>query len=1475
MYYLKWLSLILLLFLSLGMVSAENPAEALNGGGENEDVLTLNESIVIDDFNFNSYFDDDGYIISDDIKENSTIYFGNISNRNVIINIPLNMQPYTPNSQIINSTFRITDDGSGSAIRNFVFNSTLTSRNPEYYAPIIIDEASDVDVENNIIYMEYFDGCNYNLVALSIYGESLNNFVSGNRITIISNSKSRDEHYIYGIQITGSSINGGVFARNSPSGNIIKYNAITIDSEYYASGIYTSFIKHTVIDNNEVNLKAKNFTYGIVCDYFFASSDMLQSTNISISHNRVNSNSSMAYLIQIFNIDDVTIYNNTIYADANAAYGISGYSCNNHSVFNNQIEVNGKDISLVGINVDAIATGHNGIYYMMDSSCLTIHDNNVLSNYTLGGDYAIRFDSSSAYNINVYDNNLSSNHLEYNGNNAVFGEVNVYNNNPYYFNGGVINYTTYVTYEIYVDINGDDINGNASKENPFATLNKAITYLKILTLQNTNKSVGIKGIIYMANGTYVGFGSNLRMTISGLNVDIIGSANTTIDGGNSNWFFEISDDSTASLQNINFINGLCRGKESGVILNNGFLTLKNCNISNCRVNDLSAIIYNNGILKLSKNNLTENKVKHIIYNTKGKTENIIIDFIGNSSNNVLNINSSYVTLTAYVHDDMGNPISGGFVKFYIQGKEVYTTGNLVGGIAKSNALIALTGSLKVSGFYSNVYSNAFINYGIINSTVIVDGIIFYVNENGSDIDGDGSKENPFKTINKVFTLGSPTSQMIIYLSEGNFKDKLSKFNSAYTITISGVENKTYISADWIVNDIKSLKLQNLIFNKYKVNATNTNLEINNCLFTNSVKTPLISVGGTLLVVDSTFKNNGVNPSHNKETDWGGAIYKAYGNLTVIRSLFDGNEAAHGGAIYSNQSDLYISKSKFINNLAFCGYLNQVYSSGGAILQYLGREVIISDTSFEDNTANSFGGAFYSLGIQPCVKSVSEPFLEPGYFIDGGPYLRDPVYKGFVGDLDSPQDIYFINCNFTNNLAPIGGGAVFIANNSFTEYIGCRFDSNLAFTYDSALLFNTIKSNWVSYDWYSDSIGLTFMIEKNYGAAINDKNLHIVDSYFEANTYSSGGSLLLPAVVTSEREFDYISRHNVGTTVKTVSNGEELYVSDSSILTGEDSRFLGISGWTGTYEGPSINKQIKDYTRPGNGNGNGNGDGEEGSESGGNGEGSGNGNGNGNGEGSGTGEGSGSGSGSSQGNALTMGDMLNYLSANGSNLVSNNGNGISVADIMNLINSHNQNTVPVSNASSAENDKDIVNNNPSSNVNPVNVSSADVVEVNSSSSNTNPNNSSSDVDTNSSNVNPNNATSSENLIEVNSTSDMTPEESGGHISNDQVAVDVGESSNPLTGVNSDDNADSSQTPSAQDSSAGASDDSNGGGTSDSSASPTSPSDAGSSSGAHEISKKIDDEGKLIENNNVWYSFLIVIILCILLIIGYKSRKDEEE
>ena len=1367
--------------------------KCIDWGGHLSNDLSSSDNIVINDSNFNSYFDSEGYIINSEITENSTIYFDNISNRNIIIDRLLNVTAFSSNSIIFNSTFRIIDDGSGSSISNLVFNSTISGENPSYYAPILIDEASDVTVENNVIYMEYFDGCNYNLAGISVFGESLNNYIAGNRVTIVSNSRYGEKHYIYGIQITGSSIGGEVFARNNPKGNVIKYNVIDIDSEYYASGIYTSFIQDTVIDNNEIDLRADEFTYAIVCDYFSASTFLETSTNITISNNNVKTNSSMSYMIEIFNIDNINIFNNTLFADANASYGISGYSCNYHNVFNNHIIVNGISVNAVGFNVDAIATGHNGIYYMTDSSNIEIHDNNILSNYMLCGDYAIRFDASTFYNINVYDNNLTSNNATYNGNDAVYGNVNIHDNHPFNADLFNVNYTRYITYDIYVDVGGDDVNGNASADNPFATLNRAITYLKILTMQNTNRSVGIKGIVYMGDGIYSGFGSNLRMQISGLNIEIKGSQNTTIDGGNSNWFFEISDDSTVSLENINFINGIYRSKDSGLILNNGFLTLTSCNFSYCRANDLSAIIYNNGILRLSKNNLSQNKVKNQIYNT-GKIDNLVIDFIGNSSEtNVLLINSSYVPLTAYVHDDMGNLISGGYVKFYIEGKEVYTTGNVVSGVAKSNALVALTGSLKVSGFYSNSYSNTFINLGIINSTIIRDGIVFYVSVNGSDEEGIGSEDNPFKTINKVFSLGSPTSQMIIYLSEGNFKENLGDFKSAYTLTICGVENETYILSDWMFNN-ENVKLENLIFNKARINATNTNLEINNCYFTNAYYTPVTSVGGTLLVVDSTFKDNCVRELHNynvvyKERDWGGAIYKAFGNLTVVRCLFDGNEATHGGAIYSNQSDLYISKSKFINNLALAGLSTYCYSSGGAILQYLGREVVISDTSFESNSASSYGGAFYSLGIHPYKP------LKPGYYIDGASYLNSEIERGYVGELDSPQDIYFINCNFTNNLAPLGGGAVFIANNSFTEYIGCRFDSNLAYTYDVSVSFSTFRMNWITYDYYKDNIESLYLVEKNYGGAIFDKNLHVSDSYFEANTYDSGGSLLLPSVLSGERELEFISRHDVGTSINSVSNGEEIYISDSSILTSEDSKFLGISGWSGSYDGPSINKQIKDYSRPDNGNGNGDGDG--GSESGGNGEGS----------GSGSGSGNGEGSGSSQGHSLTMGDIFNYLSTNGDNLVSNNGNGISLNDIVDMLNNNGQ-------------DKPISPNNGSS------------------------------------------AENTDNLIEVNSSSERTQQESGGHISNGQSVADVGDSSDPLTGVSDDGSADSSDVSSSE-------------GAGDSSPSSSSPSDEGSSSGAYEVSKKMDAGSFIDNNNNVWYSFLIVIILCILLIFGYKSRKYEEE
>lgn len=1277
----------------------------------------ISNDIIINDSNFYSYFNDEG-IINSEIKENSTLYFNNISNKNVVVNIPVQITSLNINSTIFNSTFKITEDASGSKIFNLNFKNSIGSK---FGAPIFLDHSSNNIIENNFIDIEFDSNSYYNVVGICAFGDSVNNYILSNSI-LISTSAKNSKHYVYGIEFTATYVGTSQFSIYNPKNNYIYSNNININSDYYASGIYLSCCQYMDVANNIINLNSTNFTYGIAAEYATTMSNLEPSYNLTIQNNIVTSISSMVYVIELFNVYNIIINNNELMGSGNAVYGISGYNDINHTIYNNKILINGTNINNVGYNFDAISTGHSGIYYMYNSQNITIIDNRILSNYIPGGDYAIRFDLTSDKSINVNSNKITSNNYEYNGDDAVFGKVNILNNNPYLDN--ITTISNYTTIKIYVSNSGSDAKGNGSKNNPFASINKAMLYLKSL---NLNSAIFYKGIIYLDEGVYSGYGLNLRLTISSLMVDIIGTGynKTIINGESTHWFLDISKSSTVVIKNITFINGIYRNVNTGLINNKGMLTLENCIFINSKLPESSAIVYNGGILKLKNNIIPLPHVGHAIYNA-GKIDNLVLNFMSDSLfHNVININSTKVTLRAFIYDDNKNPISGGSIRFFIESKKFNIDSTLNKGNVSLDVFVSLYGLIKVSGRYSGDYGNSLTNLGYINNSLFVESLIFYISPSkDNDTLGDGSLERPFNSFEKaMFIISTTVEPCTLYLLPGNYSEKVS--NIVGNVTIKGEElGKVIILSNWDIDTKYTVILENLIFKGTYITKSNANLIIDNCLFTNSPTSAINSFNGTLKIYNSNFTYNQVKDYHcdfkKLIYDKGGAIYNRFSNLTIINSNFLYNEAMNGGAICNVQSDLYIVDSKFIGNLAFEGFRDNILQSfGGAIYQLFGNNVVISNTQFINNTANGYGGAFYSSGILP---SPFSQIFSNRLSTDG---FGNQMLFGFnISDWISnnitfyPQNIYFVNSIFKGNLAPKGGGAVYALNNSQTQYIGCSFKDNVAFTYDADLT----GDNWIYKDQLENVYSI-FYNRSNNGGAIYDKNLIIKDTSFESNTMESGGNIIFKSVISYSSELHRLSKYMVGLTVSaSVKGGEKIYVSDSSLLTEGDSKFLGISGWIGSYDGPSINKEIEDFynkqpTFPGFG-------------SGGNGQGSGSSPGSsGNGQGSGS-NGNGSGSGGS-GSGMNIGDILGMLS-NGE-FVFNNGNGVNIQELLNSLKNHNHNTSQNGSDSNEKTDSD--------------------------------------------------------LIKVNGTNDIS-ENSGGHISAQGVAVSVGVSSNDLTGIKDSSSTDSS-------------------------------------------------------------------------------------
>lgn len=114
---------------------------------------------------------------------------------------------------------------------------------------------------------------------------------------------------------------------------------------------------------------------------------------------------------------------------------------------------------------------------------------------------------------------------------------------------------------VYVNTTGNDITGNGTLGNPYATIQTGI-----------NKAP-VGGTVYIAPGTYTGTGNSILKVKNNLTITGLDSATTIQDGGNVNESFIIYKGATVTIQNMTLRN--FDQELGGAITNLGILTLKN------------------------------------------------------------------------------------------------------------------------------------------------------------------------------------------------------------------------------------------------------------------------------------------------------------------------------------------------------------------------------------------------------------------------------------------------------------------------------------------------------------------------------------------------------------------------------------------------------------------------------------------------------------------------------------------------------------------------------------------------------------------------------------------------------------------------------------------------------------------------------------------------------------------------------------
>ena len=299
-------------------------------------------------------------------------------------------------------------------------------------------------------------------------------------------------------------------------------------------------------------------------------------------------------------------------------------------------------------------------------------------------------------------------------------------------------------------------------------------------------------------------------------------------------------------------------------------------------------------------------------------------------------------------------------------------------------------------------------------------------------------------------------------------------------------------------------------------------------------------GGALAIKDLTMTKGYVEADLIRNEDGtlkastansiGGAIYNAYGTVSISLSSFSDNSTENGGGAVYNEGELSISDSNFSGNSA--------EDDGGAITNGWGR-VSISDSSFSGNSAEDDGGAIYNasgtLSISDSSFSGNSADDNGGaIYNDGELSISDSNFNGnsadfWGGAIVNNGELSISSNTFSHNSTEYNGGAIFNRYGRTLSISGSSFSGNLADSLGGAISNRGELS--ISNSTFSHNSA-----EDEGGAIRNSGELSFVNSTFSHNSADKGGAIfnggelsMVNSVIASNGGACYSSnrlRHNI-------------------------------------------------------------------------------------------------------------------------------------------------------------------------------------------------------------------------------------------------------------------------------------------------------------------------------------------------------------
>lgn len=376
--------------------------------------------------------------------------------------------------------------------------------------------------------------------------------------------------------------------------------------------------------------------------------------------------------------------------------------------------------------------------------------------------------------------------------------------------------------------------------------------------------------------------------------------------------------------------------------------------------------------------------------------------------------------------------------------------------SEDTSLISDTSHDTVSGIETSIKTQNNLENNIKTYPDFEDNDDYYFDINSNDSYSDGTKSNPYKTLNgRIFNYTN------IHLSEGEYN--YTPLNSYRNIAIYGEDSeKTIINGNGGVLIVGGeFVLRNItLFNLTIINQGN--LKAYNTIFSFSTTTTNNGYGGSIF--STSAKNELYFNScifKNSHADYGGAIYTNDGKLEIVNSKFINNTASiFGGAILSLNSTIQISYTDLINNSANYagGAIYQIYNTlkidssnlfnntaknGGAVYSSLNENTVITNNRFQNNYADNYGGALFI--DEYCLKITNNEFKDNHANIDAG-----AIYSISNSSIQTT----IINNTYINNIGTLhddlyeNPSIIFISNGNYTLYhINITYNGVIPSKYD--------------------------------------------------------------------------------------------------------------------------------------------------------------------------------------------------------------------------------------------------------------------------------------------------------------------------------------------------------------------------------------------------------------------------------------------